>query len=69
MAEDKRLDTKRVILTSEGEKIDNVFKKAVNNALKRHKEAGNSVAVWRNGKVVLLSPDQIKAYCPHIQQK
>lgn len=61
MAEDKRLDTKRVILTSEGEKIDNVFKKAVNNALKRHKEAGNSVAVWRNGKVVLLSPDQIKA--------
>lgn len=61
MAEDKRLDTIRVILTSEGEKIDNVFKKAVNNALKRHKEAGNSVAVWRNGKVVLLSPDQIKA--------
>ena len=61
MAENKKNNDKTVTLTSEGEKIDKVFEMAVKKALKRHKSAGNSVAIWREGKVVILSADQIKA--------
>ena len=61
MANIKQLNNKPVTLTSEGEKIDKVFEITVKKALKRHKRAGNSVAIWREGKVVILNADQIKA--------
>jgi hypothetical protein len=35
--------------------------KAVRAALREHKLMGNSIAVWRNGRVVLLPPEQIDA--------
>ncbi len=47
-------------LVTKGDAIDRLFRTAVRNALREHKRAGNSVAVWRNGKVVLLKPDEIK---------
>jgi hypothetical protein len=34
--------------------------KAVRNALREHKLAGNTIAVWRNGKVALVPADQIE---------
>lgn len=34
---------------------------AVRAALREHKLAGNSIAVWRDGKVVLVPPEQIEA--------
>ena len=61
MANDQKLSNKPLTLTSEGEKIDKVFETAVKKALKRHKKAGNSIAIWRDGKVVILSADEIKA--------
>lgn len=33
---------------------------AVLKAVHRHKENGNSVAVWRDGNVVLVSPENIQ---------
>jgi len=33
---------------------------AVRAALREHKLAGNPIAVWRDGKVVLVSPEQIE---------
>jgi hypothetical protein len=33
---------------------------AVRAALREHKLAGNPVAAWRDGKVVLLPPEQIE---------
>jgi hypothetical protein len=33
--------------------------KAVRAALREHKLVGNSIAVWRNGRVVLLPPEKI----------
>ena len=33
---------------------------AVRAALREHKLAGNSIAVWRDGKVVLLPPEEIE---------
>lgn len=32
---------------------------AVREALRRHKEAGNPVAVWRDGRVVWVEPEDI----------
>ena len=33
---------------------------AVREALLRHKRLGNPVAVWRDGRVVWLSPEEIR---------
>lgn len=48
-------------LVTKGDAIDQLFRAAVRRALIEHKKAGNTVAVWRQGKVVLLKPDDIKA--------
>ena len=34
-------------------------KEAVARALERHKKLGEPVAVWKDGKVVMLKPSQI----------
>ena len=34
--------------------------RAVRAALREHKLAGNSIAIWREGKVVLVPPEQIE---------
>jgi hypothetical protein len=42
-----------------GEEINRAYERAVREALKRHKLLGNPVAISRNGKVVLVQPDEI----------
>lgn len=32
---------------------------AVANAVREHKEAGNPIAVWKDGKVVIVPPEEI----------
>lgn len=54
-------ENENLTLTVDGEKIDLVFRAAVRNALRRHKKARNPVAIWRDGKVVILKPNEIKA--------
>ena len=61
MAGTNENEKQSLTLTAEGAKIDRVFQAAVKKALRRHKDAGNPVAVWRDGKVVILQPDEIKA--------
>lgn len=39
--------------------IGQALKQAVNEALLRHKQLGNSVAVWKDGKVVIIPPEEI----------
>ena len=41
------------------DEITPAYQKAVREALLRHKKLGNSVAVWSEGKVVILQPDEI----------
>jgi len=41
------------------EKIDAGIKAAVAGAIEEHRRAGRSIAIWRDGKVVILTPDQI----------
>jgi len=41
------------------DRIERALGAAVRDALQRHKRDGDPVAVWREGRVVWLSPDQI----------
>jgi hypothetical protein len=41
--------------------IDEALRRAVREALLRHKKLGNSIAVWRDGKVVIVPPEEIPA--------
>lgn len=43
----------------EGTLIDKALQQAGKEALLRHKQAGNPVAVWRDGKVILIPPEDI----------
>ena len=35
------------------------LKQAVRKVIERHKKSGRPLAVWENGKVVLISPDKV----------
>jgi len=37
-----------------------VLKKAVADAIADHKRSGNSIVIWRDGKVVKIPADQIE---------
>jgi hypothetical protein len=39
--------------------IEQALARAVREALQRHKQAGNPIAVWRDGGVVWIEPDDI----------
>lgn len=40
-------------------KIEMAVHRAVRETITRHKRAGNPIAVWREGKVLWLSPEEI----------
>lgn len=42
------------------EKAFKAFKAAIRGVVKEHKRDGRSLSVWRNGKVVYLSPDKVR---------
>jgi len=42
------------------EKILKAIETGVREALKKHKQAGNPVVVWRDGKMVWLKPEDIQ---------
>jgi hypothetical protein len=44
---------------SDLDRIERALRAAVRDALQRHKRDGDPVAVWREGRVVWLPPDQI----------
>jgi hypothetical protein len=50
----------RDIFSTYSDEISEACKRAVREALQKHKQAGNPVAVSRNGEVVLLQPDEIE---------
>jgi len=59
--EDKKLATNDQDLFAQyGDEIDKACRRAVRDALLKHKQAGNPVAVSLKGKVVLLQPDEIE---------
>lgn len=47
------------LLVDYREKVDVAIKRGVRDALRRHKQAGNPIAVWRDERVVILQPEDI----------
>lgn len=47
------------IFAKYGDEISKACERAVREALLKHKQAGNPIAVARNGEVVTLQPDEI----------
>jgi hypothetical protein len=46
-------------LFADGREIDAALAKAVREALLEHKRAGNPIAVWQDGRVVWIPPEEI----------
>ena len=46
-------------LFNDREGMDRALARAVRQALLQHKRMGNPVAVWRDGKVVWIAPEEI----------
>ena len=46
-------------LTDLHKKIDAGVKAAIAEAIEKHRQLGRSISIWRNGKVVTLTADQI----------
>jgi len=42
------------------QKAFKAFKEAVRGVVEDHKRSGRPLSVWRNGKVVRLSPDKVR---------
>jgi len=54
-------DISRII--SEGTPIDNAIIAAAKRAIIEHKQKGQPLVVWRDGKTVLIPPDELDPYC------
>lgn len=48
------------LLVSEGETVDGAMRDAVRHALLTHKRAGNPVASWKDGRVVIIPAEEIQ---------
>jgi hypothetical protein len=46
-------------LFNDREGMDRALARAVRQALLQHKRMGNPVAVWRDGKIVWIEPEEI----------
>jgi hypothetical protein len=42
------------------EKAEEAMKKAVRNVILEHRKSGRKLAIWKNGKTVLVSPYTLK---------
>ncbi len=49
----------RAYLFTNSEVVTDALARGVQAALEQHRRAGNDVALWRDGKVVLIGPDEI----------
>ena len=46
-------------LVKQANEIEHLLQRAARHELSIHKRLGNSVAAWRNGKVVIIPPEEI----------
>ena len=53
-------DSHERLLIAEGKAVDEAMNEAVRHALLTHKRAGNPIASWRDGKVVIIPAEEIE---------
>lgn len=52
-------NNQKFALTELYQKIDAGVKFAVADAIEKHRRLGQSICIWKDGKIVTLTPDQI----------
>jgi hypothetical protein len=53
------------LLVVHSKEIETILQRAIRQALMDHKQAGQSIAIWRNGKVELIEPEEIGSESVH----
>ena len=56
-----KTDNLKDLLIAEEKAVDEAVERAVRHALLTHKRAGNPVATWEKGKVVMIPAEKIPA--------
>jgi len=54
----------KLIQLIHGKPVEEVLRRAVRHALLVHKRAGNPIAEWRDGQVVIIPPEAIQVDDP-----
>jgi len=52
------------LFLTHGKEIEEILRRAVQHALLMHKRAGNPIATWKDGKVVIVPPEEIPVEDP-----
>ena len=60
MERNKKVDPSKDLFVVYRDEINRAYDRAVREALKKHKLAGNPVPIERDGKMVWLQPDEIE---------
>lgn len=50
------------LLNSDGDEVERLMQRGVQEALREHKAQGVPIVVWQDGKIVWLSPDEIPLF-------
>lgn len=53
------IDKSNELFVEHGRAVEEILRRAVHQVLLEHKRAGNPVASWEKGQVVLIRPDEI----------
>jgi hypothetical protein len=59
MSDQIKLTLTNDFVAAHAKDIERILRRAVNNALLQHKQMGNPIATWRDGKVVIVPPEEI----------
>ena len=54
-----KAENRHNLLIAEEQAVDEAVQKAVRHALLMHKRAGNSIASWNDGRVVIIPSEEI----------
>ncbi len=59
MSEHPKLALTNNFVATHARDIEKILRRAVNRAVLTHKRLGNSIAVWKDGRVVIVPPEEI----------
>jgi hypothetical protein len=55
----ERVTFSRINFAEQAKDIERILQAAVRETLSMHKRLGNPIAVWKDGKVVIVPPEEI----------
>ena len=58
-ASNNQINLSSRLFVEHGKAIEGILRAAVDHALSIHRRLGNPIAVWKDGRVEIIPPDQI----------